>query len=81
MQREWVIELLEHCRRERVAFFFKQWGGINKAKAGRVLEGQTYDEFPASSRKPMPDAAARVTLKERLASLPTPWSSSLLHSR
>jgi protein gp37 len=28
--------------------FFKQWGGVNKAKAGRVLDGRTYDEFPRS---------------------------------
>jgi protein gp37 len=81
MKPEWVLELRDHCRREGVAFFFKQWGGINKAKAGRVLEGQTHDEFPAPSEKPIPDAATRVALKERLASLPTPWSSSLLHSR
>jgi protein gp37 len=29
-----------------VAFFFKQWGGTNKKKAGRVLGGRTYDEMP-----------------------------------
>ena len=81
MKTEWVLELRDHCRREGVAFFFKQWGGVNKAKAGRTLQGQTYDEFPASSVKAVPDAATRGALKERFALLPTPWSSSLLHSR
>jgi len=81
MKTEWVLELRDQCRREGVAFFFKQWGGTNKAKTGRVLDGQTYDEFPASSEKPIPDVATRVALRERLAALPTPWSSSLLHSR
>jgi protein gp37 len=81
MKTEWVLELRDYCRREGVAFFFKQWGGTNKAKTGRVLDGQTYDEFPASSEKPIPDAATRVALKGRLAALPTLWSSSLLHSR
>ena len=50
-------------------------------KAGRLLDGQTYDEFPASSEKLVPDSAALLALKERLASLPTPWSSSLPHQR
>jgi len=81
MRAEWALELRDQCRRAGVAFFFKQWGGVNKAKAGRILEGWTYDEFPASSTTPVPDAATLVALRVRLESLPTPWSSSLLHSR
>jgi protein gp37 len=43
----WVTDLRDQCRRAGVAFFFKQWGGKNKKKAGRLLEGRTWDELPA----------------------------------
>lgn len=43
---EWVIELRDQCIESGVSFFFKQWGGVNKKKAGRTLEGRTWDEMP-----------------------------------
>lgn len=43
---EWVDELHLLCRRDDVAFFFKQWGGKNKKVSGRQLHGKTYDEYP-----------------------------------
>lgn len=46
MKKEWVLELKELCEKHGVAFFFKQWGGINKKKSGRLLEGKTYDGYP-----------------------------------
>ena len=46
MKKEWVLPLRDQCKRMRVPFFFKQWGGVRKAAAGRRLEGKTYDEFP-----------------------------------
>lgn len=46
MNSEWVLEIQEQCERNEVAFFFKQWGGQNKKKNGRILNGQTYDEMP-----------------------------------
>lgn len=46
MKEEWVERLFEICRRDDVAFFFKQWGGRNKKATGRELHGRTYDEFP-----------------------------------
>ncbi len=46
MQKEWAIEIKEQCQRAGVPFFFKQWGGVNKKRAGRILEGQTWDELP-----------------------------------
>jgi len=42
----WVTEIRDQCLRANVPFFFKQWGGTNKKKAGRVLEGRTWDEMP-----------------------------------
>jgi len=81
MKAEWVLELRDQCQREGVAFFFKQWGGFNKARTGRTLAGQTYDEFPASTRRPFPDTATLAALRERLASSATPWSPSVRHLR
>lgn len=46
MEEDWVERLYEICRRDDVAFFFKQWGGRNKKVAGRQLHGRTYDEYP-----------------------------------
>ncbi len=46
LNEEWVDRLHDMCRRDDVAFFFKQWGGQNKKAAGRELHGRTYDEFP-----------------------------------
>lgn len=43
---DWVDELHAICRRDDVAFFFKQWGGRNKKATGRELYGTTFDEYP-----------------------------------
>ncbi len=46
MQEEWVVEIKEQCLRSNVPFFFKQWGGVRKKKAGRNLEGKIWDQMP-----------------------------------
>lgn len=46
MLAEWVLKVRDQCREQGVRFFFKQWGGVRKSAAGRVLDGRTYDEFP-----------------------------------
>jgi protein gp37 len=46
MKKDWVIEIKQQCQDQGTHFFFKQWGGVNKKKAGRLLEGQTWDEMP-----------------------------------
>lgn len=46
MKPEWVFEIHNKCIEENVPFFFKQWGGTNKKKTGRVLRGRTYSEMP-----------------------------------
>jgi protein gp37 len=47
MAREWVIDIRDQCIAARVPFFFKQWGGINKKRSGRILQGRMWDEMPA----------------------------------
>ena len=46
MDEEWVESILDQCLDAGTAFFFKQWGGVNKKKTGRLLRGRTYDEMP-----------------------------------
>jgi protein gp37 len=46
LERLRVVEIRKQCKRARVPFFFKQWGGVNKKRNGRVLDGRTWDEMP-----------------------------------
>lgn len=48
MKEEWVLDIRNRCIQQRVPFFFKQWGGKNKKKAGRLLEGVVWDQSPAA---------------------------------
>jgi protein gp37 len=61
LERAWVESVRDQCRASGVPFFFKQWGGVRKGKAGRALDGRTYDETPPRPTNPMPG------LKERRA--------------
>ncbi len=46
LKQEWVVSIRDQCKEASVAFFFKQWGGVNKKHNGRLLEGRTWDEMP-----------------------------------
>ncbi len=46
MDPSWVSDIRDQCKHLKIPFFFKQWGGVNKKKAGRLLEGRTWDEMP-----------------------------------
>lgn len=46
MKEEWVQDIRRQCEDQGVAFFFKQWGGVNKKLSGRLLNNRTYDEMP-----------------------------------
>lgn len=62
IREEWVLSILRECRRAGVPFFFKQWGGVQKQKTGRKLEGRTFNEFPH-----MRSAKVNEVLKRRSA--------------
>jgi protein gp37 len=49
LEEAWVKDIRDQCLRKNVCFFFKQWGGTNKKKAGRQLEGRTWDEQPTQA--------------------------------
>jgi protein gp37 len=63
MHKEWVISLRDQCARAGVPFFFKQWGGVRKSKAGRELDGRTYDKVPGRLQMPV------LEPRERLAAI------------
>ena len=66
MRREWVESILLQCRAAKVPFFFKQWGGVQKKKTGRLLFGRTYDEMPARRVVDVPGIAERRAIRCRL---------------
>lgn len=49
---EWVKDIRNQCTNANIAFFFKQWGGVQKKKTGRILEGRTWDEMPSVLLRP-----------------------------
>jgi len=48
IMQEWVTEIRDQCLGAKVPFFFKQWAGVQKKRAGRTLEGRTWDEMPVN---------------------------------
>ena len=45
---DWVRSIRNQCLEAEVAFFFKQWGGVQKHRKGRLLEGRTYSDMPTA---------------------------------
>ncbi|MFN7220048.1 MAG: DUF5131 family protein [Burkholderiales bacterium] len=58
MEQQWVRSIRDQCRAAKVAFHFKQWGGTNKKRAGRNLDGRTWDDLPGFRANALPHAAA-----------------------
>ena len=48
IKEEWILDIKDQCRKANVAFYFKQWGGINKKKNGKTLKGKQYTEMPVA---------------------------------
>ena len=70
MKKGWVESVRRQCAREGVPFFFKQWGGFQKSKSGRLLNGKTYDEFPVRQTNSFPALAERRQLIRDFDQLP-----------
>jgi len=66
MAADWVRDIRAQCHRAKVAFFFKQWGGVRKKEAGRELDDRTYDEFPERPQVRVPGLEFRRNTLERL---------------
>ncbi|MBV6421933.1 MAG: hypothetical protein DAHOPDDO_03221 [Ignavibacteriaceae bacterium] len=48
MDPEWVRIIRDKCNEQEVPFFFKQWGGVNKKKTGRIIDRKTWSQMPAA---------------------------------
>lgn len=79
LHRDWVVSVQRQCREAKVPFFFKQWGGVRKGEAGRVLSGRTYDEFPTVVRSVPPDRPCRLRLLEEIRTLLLPDATAHWH--
>jgi len=66
LRAEWVRSIRALCRRAHVPFFFKQWGGVQKLRYGRELDGRTHDEFPRFESNPVASARKRASLLEEV---------------
>jgi hypothetical protein len=60
IKREWVTSIRDQCVDAEIPFFFKQWGGVRKKRAGRALDGRTYDGFPARTNNPVSPLATAL---------------------
>jgi protein gp37 len=78
MRKEWVEAIRDQCEEARVPFFFKQWGGVQKGKHGRTLDGRTYDNMPVLTSEPIPARAERAAIAETLATLTSGWPTTPL---
>lgn len=58
MLEEWAIEIRDQCHASRVAFFFKQWGGVRPKSGGRRLQGREWNQYPRVSKRPTLATAA-----------------------
>jgi protein gp37 len=54
MEGGWVRSIRDQCVQAGVAFHFKQWGGINKKRTGRLLDGRVWSEWPGQERSMLP---------------------------
>jgi protein gp37 len=63
---EWVTSIRDQCRESRVPFFFKQWGGVRKAKNGRLLDGRTHDAYPQRVTAPVPEKSKCTVLAQQV---------------
>jgi protein gp37 len=60
LKKEWVTAIRDQCEQAAIPFFFKQWGGVQKKRAGRALDGQTYDGFPTRINHPVSPVATAL---------------------
>jgi hypothetical protein len=68
MKEDWVLSIREQCEAAEVPFFFKQWGGVRKKAAGRMLSGRTYDGFPKRVQHPTLPTVTRLQRAEEIDS-------------
>lgn len=66
MEESWVLNLREQCQKAKVPFFFKQWGGVQKSKHGRLLQERTYDEMPLRMQNAVAGRLSRLRMIDKV---------------
>ena len=79
MEQAWVERILNLCKKQRVSFFFKQWGGVQKSKTGRMLNGRTFDDMPKRVVAPMPPRQNRLALSGAHKTRAAKWQPSVVN--
>ena len=75
MEADWVENILKLCGPAHVSFFFKQWGGVQKSKTGRLLHGRTYDDMPERLVSAMPSRKSRIEAAQNWKARAEHWQS------
>jgi hypothetical protein len=75
MKEAWVESIRRQCADAQVAFFFKQWGGVQKSKNGRLLNERTYDEMPLRQPVNPPPREHRLKLASTIAGMSDWWNA------
>jgi protein gp37 len=81
MEKQWVDNILKICRAKAVAFFFKQWGGVHKSKAGRLLNGKTHDAMPERTIAQIPPRNQRLISAQLVKEREARWKGPKQHDR
>ena len=77
MQEPWVERIQSQCEEQGVPFFFKQWGGVQKKRTGRLLHGRTYDAMPDRNPSTVPAAAVRASIRLELDRMAARWNTKM----
>ena len=80
MQESWVLNIQRQCKTANVPFFFKQWGGVQKSKAGRLLNGKTFDAMPNRETQSAPGLMARKNLIAEVSFWPDETETAFFHA-
>lgn len=75
MEVDWVQSIRHQCEQAKIPFFFKQWGGVQKSRTGRTLNGRTYDDQPPRIGRPMPNRQERIGLRKTVDGMVSDWMS------
>ncbi len=78
MEKTWVERILQLCKEQDVSFFFKQWGGVQKSKTGRLLNSRTFDEMPERVVSQIPSRQIRQSLAQAWETKAIGWKANQL---
>lgn len=75
MKKSWVISIRDQCQKKKIPFFFKQWGGVQKSKNGRELNGRTYNAMPERVSAPLLNVVQWPSVVKQLQRSLDEWHS------